>query len=188
MLSEIGCLNFDWATVGTWIGGIGSTAAAGIALWLAKNDERKRRKYAEFLFKRDVQTLYQVEPLLVKAAAAMEELGLFGHHLHPNADLLIVERDTGLQAIHGLLDRLEYFGRSERLFEYNPQTVEFANLEAAINAVLGIPTAIDYFMSVSDMMSASDAVHKLTKMLTEALKPYAQALSKEARIASSEPA
>lgn len=171
-MDGLSCLYIDWANIGTWVGGVGSAAAAIVAIWSSKSETRRRAKYAAFLFRRDVERLTQIEDLLRKSADAMHERGIFGHHQHPDEDELKSDEDAGFRALHSLASQLEYFGRSERLFEYNPGNREFADLEAAVNAILGIPEAVDRAFARSNRVVASDAMSHLLNQLSAALKPF----------------
>ncbi len=181
MLNELSCWYFDWSTIGTWVGGVGSATAAAIALWLARRDLRRREKYAKFLFSRDLSRLKQLEQLLKKSSGALEDLGIFGGAELPydEDDLLRIEahKNAGFKALSNLGRDLEYFGRSDRLFEYNPDTKDFSSLEAAVNGILKVLDEVDVYMGRSKFMEASSLIHGYTERLSNALQPYSQDLS-----------
>ncbi len=181
MLNEISCWYFDWATVGTWVGGVGSATAAVVALWLAKRDQKRRESYAKFLFGRDLVRLRGLEQVLKKASNALEDLGIFGGAEMPydEDDLLRIEEHqaAGFRALSGIRLELEYFGRSERLFEYNPGTKDFSDLETVVNGVLKLLDQVDAYMGRAKFMEASNSIFVYTAKLSKALSPYADEIS-----------
>ena len=52
MLGTLSCWYFDWATLGTWVGGLGSAAAAFVAVYVLREGaaERQERKKALFAY------------------------------------------------------------------------------------------------------------------------------------------
>lgn len=172
MLESVSCWYVDWANIGAWVGGIGSAAAAIAAVWIARRDTTKRNKYAQFLFKRDIEKLIQLEVLLRQSAVAMEDLEIHrGEHLDEMT--LKLMKDKGFEALGKLQTELEYFGRSDMLFEYNPATEDFAKLQSAIRYLEAIPDFVSITYDRFDGVAAAEAMLFILAQLTEALKPFA---------------
>ena len=172
MLEAVSCWYVDWANIGAWVGGVGSAGAAIAAVWIARRDTTKRRKYAQFLFKRDVEKLSSLEVMLRQSADAIEDLEIHRGQ-HPDETTVKLIRDNGFAALSKLPHELEYFGRSDMLFEYNPATEDFAKLQSAIRQVQGIPDLVHITFDRFDGVAASEAMLTVVGQLAQALKPFA---------------
>lgn len=171
MLESVSCWYVDWATIGAWVGGIGSAAAAIAAVWIARRDTTKRKKYAKFLFKRDIEKLIELEKMLRQSAEALEEMAIY-HGKHPYETAVKLKRDIGFEKLYKLPAELEYFGRSDMLFEYNPTTEDFAKLQSAIRSLEAIPAEVDITHERFDGVAASEAMLFFVEHLAVALKPF----------------
>ena len=175
MLNEMSCWVLDWnaiAAVGAWVGGIGSAGAAIAAVWITRRDTAKRRKYAQFLFRRDVERLSELVILLRQSADAIEDLEIHRGE-HPDETIVKLARDNGFAALSRLPNELEYFSRSDMLFEYDPATEDFAKLRSAIRYVQDIPDIVHVTTDRFDGVAAAGAMMAVVKLLAEALKPFA---------------
>lgn len=172
MLESVSCWYVDWVGIGAWVAGIGSAGAAIAAVWIALRDTTKRREYAKFLLRRDVERLFVLETMLRQSAEALEDLEIHRGE-HPDETTAKLIRDNGFAALSKLPNELEYFGRSVMLFEYNPATADFVRLQNAIRYVQGIPDIVQITFDRFDGVAASDAMMSVVEQLAEALKPYA---------------
>lgn len=173
MLDTVSCWYVDWANLGAWTGGIGSAAAAIVAVWIARRDSSRRRTYAQFLFERDVEKLRLLEISLQQSADAMEDLEIHRDE-HPDETAAKLIRDHGFSALSKLPLELEFFGRSDMLFEYNPATENFTKLQNAIRQVQGIPDLVNITLDRFDGVAAADEMRRVTDQFAQALAPFSR--------------
>lgn len=124
MLEGVSCWYFDWATIGTWVGGLGAASAAWAAVWSVKRQEKTRKDFAKYLFLRDtgvIHSLLEREVLQTVASA------FAGQQEMLTQDLVELRR-IALQ--------FEYFGKSDKLFEYRGEGRNFSELNAAVDELI----------------------------------------------------
>lgn len=121
MLNELSCFYFDWSAigaVGTWVGGVGAVLAAVIALWIAQRDARQRRKFAEFLFRKDVG---RISELLTPLKTMEKHLRNWRTHNENERHDIRSGYSQALQTFEKLVGSFEYLNQSNQQFYFRPQ-------------------------------------------------------------------
>lgn len=171
MQNEVSCWYVDWNAIGTWVGGVGSILAAVVAILLATRETKRRRGFAKFLLIRDVKRLAVLVDLLRHSAEAMSNFATVSHQ-EEQAEYLRDVGDKGLQALQALPSQLEFFGRSDRLYDFGGTTSDFEELNSAVNVILGLDEILNWTFKYYDEDAAAQEIFKACTQLTQALKSY----------------
>lgn len=125
MLNGVSCWYIDWATIGTWVGGVGAAAAAWAAVWAVWRGERERENFAKYLFNKDLTRLEDIVGLI-------DTLPIFLNFYDHASES---QRNEGMRMaaeimtkVSTLANQYEYFGHSEQQFHYRPKCDEFSTL------------------------------------------------------------
>lgn len=166
MLNEVSCWYIDWSLIGTWVGGVGSAGAAIAAIFLSKNDAKRRQKYSKFLLQRDLGKLLKLQEQLEDTVKGLRA------YLHSS------EEDTfgqvGLKALRGLSSNLEFFGRSERLFEYDSGGDVFEELNSAVHALLELTDKLSLHFADASEDYKADVIRETLDRFGIALKKFSE--------------
>lgn len=173
MEDSFGCMYFDWPTIGTWVGGLGSAAAAGVAVWISVRESKRRADYAMFLWKRDVDMLRPFVSQLIHVAESrirfefLDQSDVLFEIKHEQEHDIWIEFEKKIKILAG---KLEVFGRAERLFDLRERGVEFADVERAVNRLLVIDKTADELGNMFGNDAAAEEFKSLSIDLDKALK------------------
>lgn len=171
MLNEVSCWYVDWNAIGTWVGGLGSILAAAVAVGLAMKETRRRRDFARYLLTRDVVRLSELAALLRQSANAMNNFSSTSGD-DEDAEILRDIGDKGLQSLTAMPNKLELFGRSDRLYDLGDTSTGFEKLNAAVNVFFGLDELLNWTFKYHDEGSVAEEINKACAVLEKSLAPY----------------
>lgn len=170
MLDTVSCWYFDWATVGTWVGGLGAAAAAWAAVSTTNKATERRINFAAYLLARDVEELTAA----LKKLESIERLLRDYEHPNPNEHAIIKSALIQQRKYFGQsVQQLRYFGSDIEQFEYRPQCIEFAALVNTYKDLLKLNDLIEHLWWEIDIDVAADSVKQTRSELEQVLKQWA---------------
>ncbi|MBP7646534.1 MAG: hypothetical protein KA751_07245 [Comamonas sp.] len=159
MLDGVSCWYFDWATIGTWVGGLGAASAAWAAVWSVKRQEKSRKDFAKYLFRRDIGT---IQSLLEREVLHSVASAFAGEQEMVTQDLVELRR-ISLQ--------LEYFGKSDKLFAYSGEGKNFSELNAAVDELIDLDKFITWMEDAGfGGDELSESLYSLQNRLTKSIE------------------
>ena len=169
MLNEVSCWYFDWATVGTWIGGLGAAAAAWAAVWAVKQEGKRRAKFAAFLFERDLIELRALVPVLNEFAGCLDEWETPNEDEHALTKNAMKNRKNQIKRV---VAQLKYFSSEAEQFEYRPKCQAFYALRSMYEELLTLDDDIQEVWYSNDVDAAFHCVIDVSKRLESALNQW----------------
>lgn len=164
MLKEMSCWHFDWATIGTWVGGLGSAAAACAAVWAVKHGVQRRKNFSKYLLKQDVKRLRIIVDYLFSIAEHLDAMKSDDHEF-----LKISFEDVKNKFVKTLRE-MEYFGHEAIQFEYHPVSTEFNNLKKLFSTLDDVLGGLETRLHIVDRDAAVMFVKNQAKQLRAALE------------------
>lgn len=129
MLEAVSCWKWDW----TAIGAVATAATAVVAVAIPVFGNCKRRRFAKFLLKKDLERLSQ---MLMVLGRLQTHLGDWNSPRDQERNFARGIYQHTEDEFSSLLNELEYFGKSDIQFGYRPKAPEFAKLQAEVASLM----------------------------------------------------
>ena len=156
----------DWNAIGTWVGGIGSAAAAITAVYISRSEANRRKNFSKFLMSRDLERVERITKLMQNLLRYKEVArNLSGEDLSENLSL----QKECLKYIAKNSSDFEYFNNSEQLYSFRPMIDSFSILQSEVRSLVDFE---DQIKSISDIVGEENAdLHfaARTKVIRDAL-------------------